>query len=142
MTILDDQVRDELRRRWESLDREVTLHLFRGPSAEAADVMQQLLTELGEVSDRVKWEPDDQEPELEPGSAGGAALEGPVLGMSVGGERLRIRFLGVTLGLEFGTLVDAIRAAASTEPAVDAPTQAALGALRHPAHLLVFTTPT
>lgn len=142
MAILDDQVRSELQRRWSSLDRDVNLHLFRGPNAEAADVMEQLLTEMAQVSDRVHWEHDEQEPELEPGATSSNRIEGPVLGMSVQGQRLRIRFLGVTLGMEFGSLVDAIRAVASPPDPVEASTRDVLDSLRRPAHLLVFTTPT
>lgn len=53
-----------------------------------------------------------------------------------------IRFYGVPLGYEFGTLVDAIVVASTGEPALSEETRAALTGLTREVHIKVFSTPT
>ena len=58
------------------------------------------------------------------------------------GEDPRIRFQGVTAGLEFATLVDAIERVSTGDTALSAETKEALEALDRDAEVMVFTTPT
>jgi alkyl hydroperoxide reductase subunit AhpF len=53
-----------------------------------------------------------------------------------------IRFYGVPLGYEFGTLVDAIVVASTGEPALSEETRAALAGLTREVGIKVFSTPT
>jgi hypothetical protein len=121
----------------------VDLVLYPGPEGEVADLMRQLLQEMEEVVPRLHLVETQDAPELEPGHGSGMPIEGPILTLRpTGGNAYGARFLGMTAGLEFGTLVETIKNVSHGQTGLSAETLQALEGLGHPVHIQVFTTPT
>ncbi len=143
MALLNETVRNQLRPMLEGLPRDVELHLYRGPDAEAGDLMAALLSEMVEVGPRLRLVEVAQAPEVEPGRQSAAQLEGPVLSVAAAGEPdSRVRFLGITGGHEFGALIAAIQHAAAGSAELKPKSVESLSGLGHRVHIQVFTTPT
>lgn len=143
MAILAQDIRDKLAGFFGDMERDVDLRLFAGPEGEAADVMRQLLSEMAEVSPRLRLQALETAPVIEPGRNSDARAEGPVLEVAaVGSNERRVRFLGVAAGHEFASLVGAIRHASLGTTDLSAAGAERLKAVRHPVHIQVFTTPT
>jgi len=141
--LLNEQVRGQLRSMLADLRQDVELRLHPGPEGEASDVMRQLVEELAEVSRRLVPVAVPEAPVVEPGHDDGSPLEGPILTLAAAGEATSgVRFLGMTVGLEFGALVESVRAVSSGDPGLAPSSLEQLGRLTRPVHLQVFTTPT
>lgn len=143
MPILGADVRDKLAELFSDLAGDVDLRLYGGPQGEAGEVMRALLGEMAEVSPHLHVVDVADAPEVEPGRQTDAQAEGPILSVAArGDDTSRVRFLGVTSGHEFGSLVAAVRQVARGATDLKAATVEALGTLRHPIHVQVFSTPT
>lgn len=143
MTLLNDRVRQQLRDALGILPVPVDLDFFASGDDEPSQTMHALLSELIETVPGLRLRERGDAPELEPGHDTGVPVEGPVLVVrgqdQAGGE---VRFVGMTVGLEFGTLVEAIRQAGGGRSDLSQATLDALSALEGPVHIQVFTTPT
>lgn len=143
MALLNEQIRGEIHSALGTLPRPVELVFHPGPAGEPQEFMRGLLTELTEVVPELHLVEEAAAPTVEPGHDSGMPVEGPILVVRPAGTSFSgVRFLGVTAGLEFGSLIEAIKDVAGGEPHVEKETQAVLGALAHPVHVQVFTTPT
>jgi len=72
----------------------------------------------------------------------GAVEDVPTLTVGVPGEEHRIRFMGLTSGYEFATLVDAIERVSRRELGLSEKTLRRLEALQESVEVMVFATPT
>ncbi len=80
--------------------------------------------------------------DLEVEEADGDQDPAPALTLEGAAAAGRVRFLGLPEGHEFASLLDAIRRVSGEPLALGEDTLSALAALRRPAHIRVFTTPT
>jgi alkyl hydroperoxide reductase subunit AhpF len=143
LALLNDSVRTQLRPLLDELPAVVELALYPGPEADAAEVMTALMGEMVELSRNLRLKALAEAPPVEPGRDSAFGLEGPILTVAAAGAaEARVRFLGVTGGHEFGSLVAAVQHAASGQPELAAATVDALGGLGHRVHIQVFSTPT
>lgn len=143
MALLNETVRGQLSDILGSMGSAVDLLFYPGPDAEAADLMRSLLGEMAEAVPQLHLEETPDAPDLEPGHDTGMAIEGPITQLRLPDGRVSgSRFLGIPGGMEFGTLVEAIRMAASGDSELTPETVRALESLEGPVHIQVFTTPT
>lgn len=143
MPLLNETVRGQLTDILGTMPQAVDLLFYPGPDAETADLMRSLLGELAETVPNLRLEETEEAPPLEPGHDTGMPVEGPITRLrKADGTIAGARFLGIPGGMEFGTLVEAIRMTAQGEPDLEAETLKALDALDGPVHIQVFTTPT
>ncbi len=142
MNLLNDSVRGQLRQALGDLPGAVELELHAPGADEASEVMRSLLGEMVETLPALRVRDAVEVPVLEPGHDTGVAIEGPVLTVRRSGEAgSGVRFVGMTVGLEFASLVEAIRQAGTGQSALGRGTREALSALEAPVHIQVFTTP-
>ena len=143
MALLNDQIRGEVRKILGGLAIPVELVFHHGPPGEPAEFMESLLTELSEVVPTLKVSEAKGAPVVEPHHDEGMPVEGPVLVVRAeGSDASGIRFLGVTAGLEFGSLIETIRDVGEGRHHLEPETIQVLESLTHPVHIQVFTTPT
>jgi hypothetical protein len=149
MAILNDQVKQQLRDRFEeTLKDPVELTLYTRPGSGrlilpsgmgcvTCDDARALAEELAAAApDLVKLEVIDvsaQESEV---------TDVPTLALGLPGEGARISWQGLPSGLEFATVVDAIERASSGELGLAPETTEALDRLTEPVEVMVFATPT
>jgi hypothetical protein len=149
MSILNDQVKQQLRDRFEeALKDPVELTLYTRPGSGrlilpsgmgcvTCDDARALAEELAAAApDLVKLEVVDV-----------SALESevtdvPTLALGLPGQEARISWQGLPSGLEFATVVDAIERASSGELGLAPETHEALERLTEPVEVMVFATPT
>src|SRR2546423_15117494 len=149
MAILNDQVRQQLRDRFEeTLKDPVELTLYTRPSTgrlilpsgmgcATCEDAQALAEELAAAApDLVKLEVID----VSAGDTGIADV--PTLALSLPGEEARISWQGLPAGFEFATVGDAIERASSGDLGLAPETDEALERLTEPVELMIFATPT
>ena len=142
MAYLNDDVRGQLRDILGHMPQAVSLEFHPVDGREATDVMRSLLGELQETVPAIHVTDGTVAPTLEPGHDTGMPLEGPILTVRPSdGRGGGVRFLGMTVGLEFASLVEAIRQAGDGTSRLSAATVAGLDGLEGPVHIQVFTTP-
>ena len=73
---------------------------------------------------------------------GGGIEDVPTLTVGTPGEEHRIRFMGLTSGYEFATLVDAVERVSRHEVSLSEKTLHRLEALEESLEVMVFATPT
>ena len=143
MALLNESVRTQLAEILGEMPQTVSLVLYPGPDEEAADLMRSLLGEIADTVPKLRLEERTEAPELEPGHDTGLPLEGPITQLKTeSGVLSGARFLGIPGGMEFGTLVEAIRMTASGASELSHETLETLSELKSPVHIQVFTTPT
>lgn len=143
MALLNESVQTQLRTILDDLPGAVELGLYRGPEGEAGEVMAALMGELVALGPRLSLRMLSEPVAVEPGRDSAFGAEGPILTVSPAGAKdARVRFLGVTGGHEFGSLVSAIQHAAAGTPELESATVEQLKSLGHRVHIQVFTTPT
>jgi len=143
VALLNETIRGQLREILGNLPHKVDFLLYPGPDEETADLMRTLLTEMTETLPQLSLEEVDEAPDLEPGHDTGMPIEGPITQLRRDDGRIvGARFLGIPGGMEFGALVEAIRATSLGETTLNPDTLTMLAELEHPVHIQVFTTPT
>jgi len=143
MALLNETVRGQLAEILGSVPHGVDLLLYPGPDAETADLMRSLLQEMAETVPQVRLQEVAEAPELEPGHDTGMPIEGPITQLRRDdGTLTGARFLGIPGGMEFGALVEAIRAIGTGDVELAPETMKTLEQLEAPVHIQVFTTPT
>lgn len=150
MAILNDQVRDQLRQRFEERltgDVRMTLYLKPGsgrlilptgvgcPTCEEA---RQLAEEIREAApERIELEVVDVT------ALADAPVDAvPTLQVSAPGGDSRIAFQGLPAGYEFATVVDAVERVSRSEPGLSERTMERLALLEEEVEIMVFATPT
>lgn len=152
MTLLDDDVRRQLRDAFADLQEPVKLVLFTqgkpgpGPALECdyCAETRQLLEELAALSDKLSLEVRDFVAEADTARRLGVDKI-PALAVTRGGARPQdygIRLYGLPSGYEFATLVEDIRMVSRGSAELSAQTLAELGRLTSPVHIQVYVTPT
>jgi len=141
MALLDDDTREEVRRRLSALAAPVNLVLFQEEGGEGSGTeTARLLAELRELSDKVTVETHE-------------AAEGASLAYRYGIERMPalvveaerdygIRYYGAPSGYEFGSLLEVMVDVAAGKSELSDAVRAGLAVLRDPVHIQVFCTPT
>ncbi len=109
MAVLDENTKNEVKKRLEGLKSEVTLVYF-DRKTEVNEHIKSLLTELSETSDKVKLEVHDLEKEKDAAEKYGVT-EGPVTIFKSEHVKGDARFYGLPAGHEFATLLEVIRLA-------------------------------
>ena len=142
MPLLDDETRGEVETRLAALAGPVKLVLFadpadlEGPSAQ----LSRLLHEVSELSEKVVVE-EHVLAVGDPAATRYAIRRAPAI--AVEGERDHgIRYYGLPLGFEFGTLIEVMGDAAAGTAELPEAVRAGLARLREPVHIQVFSTPT
>jgi len=150
MAILGEQVQQQLRERFaERLAGGVELRLHTKPGsgrlilptgmgcATCEDARQLAEGVRDAAPDKIALEVVDVSQD-----GAGAVEDVPTLTVGVPGEEHRIRFMGLTSGYEFATLVDAIERVSRRELGLSEKTLRRLEALQESVEVMVFATPT
>lgn len=144
MPLLDDDVRNEVQRRFESLDGDVRLMLFTPPDGDGdghgSEELRELLAEVAALSPRVAVEEHTLGGD-DPTAAEHDIRRAPAV--AVRGERdYGIRYYGPPGGYEFESLIDVIGDVARGDAEVPEQVRSGLAEIREPVHVQVFVTPT
>ncbi len=146
--LLREADREAVRARWNELAGPVSATLTtrrQSPlvipgrvECESCPTTEALVGELADLSEnfRVEVRQVDDHPE---GSLPGGRI--PVIELA-GEAKGRIRFVGLPVGHEFGSLVDAAIAVSGGPGSLSEAASATLESLTRPVHIQVFTTPT
>jgi alkyl hydroperoxide reductase subunit AhpF len=140
--MLTPQNEREVRQAFAGLRDPVKLVVFSASltNADLCVQAERLVREVAALSDRISVEVLNLAIDRERAAAYGVD-QVPALVVE-GARDWGIRFYGVPLGYEFGTLVDAIVVASTGEPALGEETRAALAGLTREVSIKVFSTPT
>ena len=150
MAILGPQVQEQLRQRFaERLEGQVELKLYIKPGSgrlilpsglgcATCDDARQLAEGLRDAApEKISLDAVDVT------TSDAAGIEDvPTLTVGAAGEDHRIRFMGLTAGYEFATVVDAIERVSRQEPGLSEKTLERLGGLEDELEVMVFATPT
>jgi glutaredoxin-like protein len=139
--LLDDRLRGEVREALGDLPAPVTLTLFtRAGDCPTCPDLERLLGELAEVHESVRLEMLDFDRDRDRAAALGVD-EAPAFAVT-GAEDRGVRFVGTPAGMEFATLISAIRGVARGASDLPEALQRRLASLDRPMRIRVFVTPT
>lgn len=149
MPMMDDQVREQVRKALAGLTRPVRIVVFtqrEGGALECQFCQQtrELAEEVAARSDQVTLEVRDFEGDRDLAATYGVDKI-PALVLLADGTPPRdfgIRFYGIPAGYEFSTLIEDLRLLGGGEPGLREDTRRFLDQLKRPVHLQVFVTPT
>jgi glutaredoxin-like protein len=145
MTLLNEEIRGQLREEFGNLDGSVKLVLFtQEDDCQYCAETQQLAEELAELSDKIVLELHDFASDAD-AVAAYAVDKAPALAIVKDGEEpvdYGIRFYGIPSGYEFSTLIQDIAMVSTGDSGLSNDTKQYLAELETPLHLQVFVTPT
>jgi alkyl hydroperoxide reductase subunit AhpF len=142
MAILGDEVTAQLRTEFGKLKDPVRLAVFSAALADPdSEQVKRLVEEVAALNPLLSAEPYNFVLDKEKVEALKIARI-PAIAVLGAEKDYGIRMYGLPSGYEFGTLVDAILDVSSGDSGLTAETRAALGELRQPVHIQVFSTPT
>lgn len=141
MGLLNNEVKSQLKKIFESLDKEVKLKLFTQKfECHTCQDTHQLLQEVSELSNKLQLEVFNFL-EAEEEAKKYDITELPTL--IVAGERnYNIRFIGIPAGYEFSSLLESIKMISTGNTMLSAEGKKFLNSLEEDIHLKVFVTPT
>jgi alkyl hydroperoxide reductase subunit AhpF len=150
MAILGEQVQEQLRQRFaERLQDRVELSLYVKPGSgrlilpsglgcQTCDDARRLVEAVRDAaSDKIELTVVDVSADPEP-----AVEDVPTLTVGLSGEGHRVRFMGLTVGFEFATVIDAIERVSRNEAGLSEKSLERLGSLEENLEVMVFATPT
>jgi glutaredoxin-like protein len=141
MGFLDDQTLKELRSALGDLPSPVAITLFtRARDCATCDDLAALLGEVAGAHPSIRLEVLDAD--AAPGRAAALGIEETPAFVVAGAEDRGVRFLGTPGGLEFATLIHAIRSVSRGTSDLAPALRARLAALPRPVRIRVFVTPT
>lgn len=143
--LISVHLRNELRSALATLSTGVTLDLrVRGCADDVLPDTQRAVRSLAQaVADAAPERVTLRVTDPDDGATTSAGEEDvPVLRIGVPGEESRIEYRGVPGGYELGAVVDAVQRLGTGSPGLTAASVAHIGALRNPATVMVFVTPT
>lgn len=141
MRFLDDDTMKELRAALGDLPAPVAITLFtRSDDCPTCEDLAQLLREVATAHPSIRLEVLDAD--AAPERAAALGIEETPAFVVAGAEDRGVRFLGTPGGLEFGTLLHAIRSVSRGSSDLSAAMRAKLEALPRPVRIRVFVTPT
>lgn len=133
MALIDEKMAAKVKTTLSKLQQPVALTIRPRPESEASNAMEELLTELAGLSDKISVARETTTQEM----------ESSVTDIAVSGAPTGMRYFGFPGGHEFGVLLEALVAASSGEdPKVNDETRSLVERLDRPLHLEVFVTPT
>lgn len=141
MGLLNNEVKSQLKKIFESLDKEVKLKLFTQKfECHTCQDTHQLLQEVSELSNKLQLEVFNFL-EAEEEAKKYDITELPTL--IVAGERnYNIRFIGIPAGYEFSSLLESIKMISTGNTMLSVEGKKFLNSLEEDIHLKVFVTPT
>jgi alkyl hydroperoxide reductase subunit AhpF len=150
MAILNEQVQQQLRDRFaERLTGPVELRLYTKPGTGRLILPTGLGCATCDDARQLAEAVRDSAPEkitlevIDVSENADAPVEDvPTLTVTAPGEEARIRFMGLTSGYEFATLVDAVERVSRSETSLSEKTMRRLEALEEGLEVMVFATPT
>lgn len=141
MAMLDDNIRDELGRRFKDIEHTVRIINFTQTlECQFCEQTRQLLEEVASTSDKVTLDVFNFQTDKE--VAQKYSIDKIPATVIEGQRDYGIRFYGIPSGYEFGNLIDAVERVGSRDSGLDQQTRERLGTLTEPVHLQVFVTPT
>ncbi len=141
MEYLNDKVVKELKEMFKDLKDEVTMVYFtQEMECKFCEDTRGLLTELADVSDKIKLEIYDFVKDKDKADEYGVdKIPATVI---VGDKNRDIKFYGIPSGYEFSSLIDAIKLVSTGDNPLSDETRKFLDSLEQDVHLQVFVTPT
>jgi len=141
MAMLDDNIRNELERRFKGIEHPVRIINFtQTMECQFCEQTRQLLEELASTSDKVTLDVFNFQTDKE--VAQKYSIDKIPATVIEGQKDYGIRFYGIPSGYEFGNLIDAVERVGAGDSGLDEHTRERLGTLTEPVHLQVFVTPT
>jgi glutaredoxin-like protein len=139
--MLNDKVRDQVRKKFESLQNPVKLIVFTQEfECNYCHDARTIAEELAELSDKVSTEVYDFQQDAEKVKA---YRIDKIPAIAVEGERdYGVRFFGVPGGYEFSSLLESVRLVSEGKSDLSEDTMKFLGSLTRDLHFQVFVTPT
>jgi alkyl hydroperoxide reductase subunit AhpF len=138
MTLLNEQIRSDVRGMLADLPNPVTLKIYtEQKDCQYCKEARSLAEEVADLSDKISTEVID----LPTAGEGAGVDKAPALAI-VGAKDYGIRMYGLPSGYEFGSLLEAIRLVSTGDSALPASTREAIERLKEPVHMQVFITPT
>ena len=142
VSLLRDDIAAELKAEFASLVNSVRLLVFSQALADPeSEQVRRLVEELAALDSRLSAESYNYVLDREKAEALKIART-PAIAILSGDKDYGIRFYGLPVAHEFGTLVDAILDVSSGESGLAEETRTALDALDRNVHIQVFSTPT
>jgi alkyl hydroperoxide reductase subunit AhpF len=146
VTVLSEQVKEQLRQRFgERLQEAVELRLYTKPGSGRLILPSGMGCPTCEDARLLAEDVRDTAPDklsLEVVNVDATVEDVPTLTVGPPGEEHRIRFMGLTAGYEFATVVDAIERTSRDEAGLSEKTLGRLQALGETLEVMVFATPT
>ena len=150
MPIIPEEDQEYIRNLFgEKFENDVTLRFYTqretslsvpGQECQTCKDTRQLLEELVALSDKLTLDVHDFYTEREQAAAEGIT-EIPAIVLE-GGNKGKVRFIGVPAGYEFATLIEDLIDVSRGTTALELHSRETLGALKEPVHIKVFVTPT
>jgi glutaredoxin-like protein len=141
MALLDDHVREEVKRELAGLPGAVKLLVFTQEfECDYCAETRSLAEELSELSDRIEVEVHDLLGSKAVAEVYGIDKIPAIVVLGEGDRDYGIRFFGVPAGYEFSSLLEAIKMAASGDSGLSPEAKEALAGLKNPVHIQVFVT--
>jgi len=142
VSLLSDDIAAELKAEFASLVNPVRLLVFSQALADPeSEQVKRLVEELAALDSHLSAESYNYILDRETAETLKVART-PAIAILSGDKDYGIRFYGLPVAHEFGTLVDAILDVSKGESGLAEETQAALDKLDHNVHIQVFSTPT
>jgi glutaredoxin-like protein len=142
MTLLNDEVREQVTEMLSELPNPVQIALFtKAEDCDYCDVIEELLTEVSEVSEKVSLSVYDFDADTE--KAAEYNLDKAPAIVLLGEKDYGLRFFGVPSNYEFSTLLHGLQLASLGTPMqLDEESKSFLAGLEAPIDYQVFVTPT
>jgi alkyl hydroperoxide reductase subunit AhpF len=139
--MLDEPTKARVRERLQALTAPVRLiHFTQELGCETCTDARLLLQDVAKLSERVQLEVHNLQ--LERAHAAALGIDRVPATVVANGRGARIRFLGLPVGYEFATLLEAILDVSSGHSHLQPGTIARLQQIQQPIHLQVYVTPT
>lgn len=141
MSFIPDHIKNDVRKRFESLTGPVTIVNFTQElECQYCSETRRLLSEVAELSDKITLEVHNFQIDQE--LVQRHSIDRIPATVITGARDYGVRFFGIPSGYEFGSLIDAIVMASTGESGLAQETRDKLAALEEPLHIQVFVTPT
>jgi len=141
MTLLNDQIRKEVRAMFANVTNPVTLKVFTQTfECGYCKETRELVEEVAALSDKLTVEVYDFQKDEK--VAQQYAIDKIPAVAIVGARDYGVRLYGIPSGYEFGTLIEDIRLVSSGDSGLSPATRAAVAKLQKPVRIQVFSTPT
>ncbi len=141
MPLLDEHVREEVKREFADLTGKVKLLVFTQEfECDYCAETRALAEELAEISEKIGVEVHDLLGSKAVAEKYGIDKIPAIVVLGEGDKDYGIRFFGVPAGYEFSSLLEAIKMASSGDSGLSPESREALKAITNPVHIQVFVT--